>query len=287
MSKPLFPRLRVGARLSEHTTVLGLVDRNRGRHPVYIVWSHEAWCPMACKTFDDIERAQHERDILDICAHPNVVRAFGAGERPPHLLLEFLEGESVERKLMAGQTLPIADSLRLAIHVGGALEHMHRKGYVHLDIKPANIMVVKDRPVLFDFGAARRIGHERPPRVQGTGPYISPEECELGDVTSAADVFSFAVTLFEMIGGELPFPEPTRKVPFPQLDQKPASLRRYRSSASAALDRLLLACLAREPAKRPALQEVLVELNRLIPSGPKMWPENFMPGVTASSRKAA
>lgn len=286
MSKPLFPRLRVGARLSEDTTVLGIVDRNRGRHPVYIVWSHAAWCPMACKTFDDAERARDELNILNLCAHPNIVRAWGVADRPPHLLLEFLEGASVESKIVSGKALPIADSLRLAIHVGGALQFMHSRGYVHLDLKPANIMIVKDRPVLFDFGCARRIGGPRPSRVQGTDPYIAPEECELGAVSAATDVFSFAVSLFEMLASRLPFNEPTRKIPFPQLTQKPVRLRAFRPTASLALERLLLACLTREPDRRPPLQEILVELNRLIPSGPRMWPESFAPGTSSAAEKS-
>jgi hypothetical protein len=66
----------VGARLGQDLTVLGIVH-DRHREPVYLVWHHKYWCPMACKVAEDAESAQEQSDILFKVAHPNVVRCFG------------------------------------------------------------------------------------------------------------------------------------------------------------------------------------------------------------------
>jgi serine/threonine protein kinase len=169
--------------------------------------------------------------------------------------------------------MPLADALRTMVHLGGALEAVHRAGYVHLDVKPNNVIVAGGRPVLFDFGTARQIGGERPTVVVGTDAYMPPEECVLGEASPASDVFSLAVTLFELLTDEIPFPDATEEMPYPQLHHVARPLRELRPDVPKALEQVVAACLDRDPAKRPALAQLLPELNRFIRKGPKMWPE--------------
>jgi serine/threonine protein kinase len=75
--------------------------------------------------------------------------------------------------------MSISDALRVAIHVGGALEHVRDKGFMHLDLSLSNSIVACGRPMLIDFGNARRQGEARPSEVTGTDSYIAPEECRL------------------------------------------------------------------------------------------------------------
>jgi serine/threonine-protein kinase len=270
----------VGARLGQDLTVLGIVH-DRHREPVYLVWHHKYWCPMACKVAEDAESAQEQSDILFKVAHPNVVRCFGLNG-PNCVLMEFLEGPSLHQLMQSRPKgrLGINDALRLAIHVGGALLHVHNVGLLHMDVKPGNVIVVKGRPVLVDFGIARWQAAPRPDRIRGTDPYIAPEECLLETVTPAADVFSLGVTLYELLTGGLPFPEGRKEEPFPQVVHPPPPIRDHRRAVRTGLEKLVLSCLSRDPGERPNLPALLVGLHRFIAAGPPMWPGDFTPDVS-------
>lgn len=271
-------RLRIGARIGDDLTVLGHVARKKTRSPVYIVWHHRDWCPMACKTFRSMRRARREAESLSAMAHPNCVRFLGLGS-PAHILMEFLEGPTLNRliDIQPQERLKLSDALRVAIHLGAALHHVHGRGYLHLDVKPTNVVVMRGRPILFDFDVARKRGDRRPSRISGTDPYIAPEECLREIVTPAADVFGLGVTLYEMLTGELPFPEATRGKPFPQTYLPPDPLRRHRPSLPAELETLVLSCLARDAAARPSIPALLPALHAFIRGGPPMWPKRFRP----------
>ncbi len=272
-------RLRPGASIGPHHTILAVVDKARGRHPVLIVWDHQAWCPMACKVFASREKAGREAAVLQALNHPNIVRSFGTvGETD--LLIEFVDGTTLADLLDDSPEgrFRVSDALRVAIHVGGALEHMHARGFIHLDLAPSNIILRRDgRPVLIDFGTARSLDGGRPSRPISTNAYMAPEECLLQGVSSATDVFGLGVLLFELLTGESPFPRGSKRNPFPQTERAPVSARRFRPTLPKALDDLLLACLAREPERRPDLPVLLPALHGFIRSGPRMWPAGFEP----------
>lgn len=264
--------------LGEHLTVLGAIDAH-APDPVSIVWHHRDWCPMACKVFENFYDAGREAAILGALAHPNIVRLLGI-EPPRLLLMEFLEGQTLAGRLLArgGRPLGISDAMRIVVHVGAALHHIHARGFVHLDVKPSNIMITTGgRPVLYDFGIARAILAPRPSKVCGTDAYIAPEECRKEVAGPPADVFALAMTIYELIAGTLPFGESTRRRPFPQLTAKPASACSHRKAVPAALDLLLLACFAKDPSSRPLLSELLPALHGLIRTGSRMWPLDFDP----------
>jgi serine/threonine protein kinase len=266
-----------GTRLGEDLTILGDVDTS-GREPVYIVWHHKAWCPMACKVFTRLEKAEFEAQILSGLAHPNIVRCLGVAP-PTCLLMEFLEGPTLHAlvRSRAQKRLGIDDTLRVAVHLGAALHHVHRDALVHLDIKPANVIVAHGRPVLFDFGIARRLSEVRPDKVTGTEPYISPEECLRGAVTPAADVFGLGVTIYELLSGHMPWREGTDEEPYPQILEPPTPLRVHRLGVSKRLETIIMKCLERNPADRPSLENLLPEIHDMIRKGPRMWPADFRP----------
>ncbi|MFZ1427841.1 MAG: serine/threonine-protein kinase [Geminicoccaceae bacterium] len=272
MSKPV-TRPMPGERLAEHITVVSPIDEG-GRDPVYIVWNHAAWCPMCCKLFRKPSQARWETRALGRLAHPGIVRLLEDGA-PRYMLTEFLEGPSL-RKLLRSRPkgrLSLPDALRTAIHLGAALAHLHACGYLHLDLKPANVIVTRRRPVLFDLGSARRANGRKLPSPQGTDAYMSPEQCRAKVPSPASDIYGLGVTLFEMLTGARPFPAGDKAEPFPQLHVPPAPLRAHLPTAPQELAALVAACLAPRPADRPPLMaDLLPALHRLIRTGPRMWP---------------
>ena len=277
--------LKIGARLGENLTVLGLVDPD-SPNPVYLVWHHGAWCPMACKVFRNLRRARREAEWLKALDHPHIVRYLGL-ERPACLLMEFLEGPSLSKLIRRrrGRKLSMSDALRVAIFLGSALSHVHARGLLHLDVKPANVIVYRGRPVLFDVGTAVRLSRAKLDAIVGTDAYMAPEQCTRGRVSTATDVFGLGVTLYEMLTGKLPFGTGTRRLPFPQLNKPAIPLRKHLPRAPMALQHLLGECLARDPRQRPALSHLLPALHRHIRSGPAMWPAGFDPVLTAAPRQ--
>lgn len=276
-------RYKIGESIGEDLTVLDIIAEIRGRHPVYLVWDRRAWCPVACKVYRNAKGARREHEALARLAHPSIIRSLGTYE-PSILLMEYLQGPTLSQYLeeQPNGRMTLSDAMRTIVHIGGALEYVHKQGVLHLDLKPSNVIIVNGRPILFDFGTARVIGEERPPVVQGTDAYMPPEECELGTTSAKSDVFALGVTLFELLTGKMPFVA-SRKTPYPQLTRKAAPLRRYRKDVPEALEGLVARCLSRAPAERPPLSELLCGVNDFIRRGARMWPAGFDPaGMTYS-----
>lgn len=273
------PRIaEIGEKLTPNLTVLGVIDGGSDE-PVYIVWSARDWCPLACKMMREWERAEREAGVMREMSHPFIVRVIGI-EKPQFLLTPFLEGPPLSHLIHneKKKLFSVSDGLRVALHIASALQHVHERGWVHYDVKPDNIIVTPGgRPLLFDFGSARRIGSARPKYVTGTDGYISPEEAALGNPGPAADVFALGVILYEMLTATLPFPKGTKANLFPQLTAKPVQLRKRRKSVPKGVEDLVHACLQKEPAARPGTIELMREMNGLITAGPRMWPEGFEP----------
>jgi eukaryotic-like serine/threonine-protein kinase len=271
-------KIQVSDRLGTDLTVLGIVD-DHGDEPVYLVWHQKSWCPMLCKVVRSKEAAQREADIMLALAHPNIVRCFGVHEST-FLLMEYLEGPNLHQviKSRPKRRLSINDALRISIYVGSALSHIHDRGVLHLDVKPSNIVMVNARPILCDFGIARRVTAPRPSGVRGTDGYVAPEECELRQVTPAADIFGLGVTLYELLTGHMPFPKRSESEPYPQTLHPPSSVRQHQAAVTLGLEKIVLSCLGREPKSRPNLAALLPSLHQFIRGGPPMWPVGFNPG---------
>ncbi|HSM05912.1 MAG TPA: protein kinase [Longimicrobiales bacterium] len=159
------------------------------------------------------ERFLTEIEITAGMQHPHILPLFDSGESGGFLyyVMPYVEGESLRRRLDREGSLPVADAVAIATGVAEALDYAHRRGVVHRDVKPGNILLVEGKPLVSDFGIAlaadladvRRTGTGV---ALGTPQYMSPEQI-LGDapVGPASDLYSLACVLYEMLVGEPPF----------------------------------------------------------------------------------
>ena len=278
--------LEEGAEIAPGRSVLKQLGGGN-RFEVLLVWDDRLFAITVAKVlrpdYAEGERAladlKEEAEALERLAHPVLVRGFDAVlEGPyPHLLIEHLEGPTLRRLLRRGGTLPLEQLLPLAAHVAAALQYMSNEEWVHLDVKPDNI-VMGVPPRLIDLSIARSVDRAAGLRSPiGTDPYMAPEQCAPGDhpgeVGAPADVWGLGATLYRAVSGGRPFPRPDGAGDsddpaqrFPQISEEPAPLP---ESVPGELAALLKSTLARRPEDRPTAGDVVLELEPLVDELPR------------------
>jgi eukaryotic-like serine/threonine-protein kinase len=201
--------------------------------------------------------------MVERLAHPVVVRGFGSdldGERP-RLVLEHIEGPRVSSFIRRHGPFPPEQLIPLALQLASALHYLAAEGVVHLDVKPANI-IMSGPPRLIDLSVA--VDLERAAALRspvGTDTYMAPEQCfpqELGPVGPPADIWGLGATLYRAASGERPFgkgnPKAAGEERWPQLARRPEPLDPRRVPPVVA--EVIFDCLDPDPAKRPAPAEL-------------------------------
>jgi serine/threonine protein kinase len=212
-------------------------------------------------------RFVREAKLVARLEHPNIVPIydFAEHERRPYLVMKFIEGITLKARISQG-SLGIEDVLRMVEAVGAALAYAHKRGILHRDVKPSNVILASDGQIyLADFGLARiaQSGEATltSDMVIGTPQYISPEQA-LGkkDLDEGTDIYSFGVMVYEMTVGRVPFSADT---PFSIIHDHiytPLPLpSTVNPSISADLERVLLKALAKERSDRYADVPALVD----------------------------
>ncbi|HVM25532.1 MAG TPA: Stk1 family PASTA domain-containing Ser/Thr kinase [Candidatus Limnocylindrales bacterium] len=192
-------------------------------------------------------------------SHPNIVGVYDYGtdgaDGDQYIVMELVEGRDLAAILRDRGTLSTDDAVRVAISVASALEVAHRKGIVHRDVKPGNIMITDAGDVkVTDFGIARAVS-EASMTVTGTTlgsvHYFSPEQARGDEVTGASDVYALAIVLFEMLTGRRPFEgDSAAAVALKRLNEDPPAPSDIGHPIPAGLESIIMRGLAREPADR-------------------------------------
>jgi serine/threonine protein kinase len=159
---------------------------------------------------DHRERFFREARAAAQLSHRNIITIYDLGEQDgaPYLAMEYLEGRDLDQRLHDGEGMSLTRKLELALSVSEGLAHAHACGLIHRDIKPANVFVTDDGGVkILDFGLARLITSEltRSNVMVGTVNYMAPEQLRGERADHRADIFSFGVLLYELLGGRKPF----------------------------------------------------------------------------------
>ena len=147
--------------------------------------------------------------------HENVIEIYGVSVEEnkatlPYLVMPYIRGESLQKRLDRCGALSTAETLRIAMQIASGLAAAHEQGLVHRDIKPANILLPEDveRVTITDFGLARAADDASLTRtgvVAGTPQYMSPEQAEGGRVTGQSDLFSLGSVMYSICTGRVPF----------------------------------------------------------------------------------
>lgn len=202
------------------------------------------------------ERFRREVNICRALRHRNIVPLLDWLEVGGCLCLvmERLEGQTLAERA-AHMRLPRKEVLRIVRQVAEALEHAHRAGIVHRDVKPANIMVTpQGKAVLMDFGIARRadlpVVTEAGSAI-GTPAYIAPEQIRGRDIDWRADIYALGITLYELLAGQHPYESATGvDLLNRHVETAPEPLRTVCPAAPEALEALVMRMVAKSPAER-------------------------------------
>jgi len=271
---PSVPPLERGEVLAPGYHVVTHLRRGH-RLDVYDVWSDERSCRCVAKTLrperalDDVaaRMLRTEGLLLATLSHPHLVRGYETVltvARPrPAVVIETLPGDTVSYLVEQHGRLGPVDAAVLGVQLCSVLGYLHRHGWVHLDVKPGNVVEVGGRAVLLDLSLARRLGECD---AGGTFDYLSPEQARGDVVTEAADVWGLGITLYEVLSGATPWARVSHRERrsdgsrrYPQIEGHVDPLR-TRRRLPAQLARTVDACLDPDPVARPSVTEVSARL---------------------------
>ena len=214
-------------------------------------------------TEEDESRRRFERESRAIAAlnHPHICTLFDIGQQDgvAFMVMERLEGEVLSSRIAKG-ALPVADVIRHAIGIADALDQAHRRGIVHRDIKPDNVILTRAGAKLLDFGVAQlkpaasaaddaaTIARTGVGFVVGTPQYMAPEQVEGKDADPRTDIFALGAVMHEMLSGQKAFAgDAAPAVMASILKDTPSPLP---ATVPAALARAVRVCLAKDPNER-------------------------------------
>ena len=237
--------------------------------------------PLFASDPDRRTRFEREARVVAGLSHPNICSVHDVGVTPdpaggdvPYIVMEHLEGETLDRRIAAAP-LRLHESIALALEIARGLDAAHRQRIVHRDLKPSNIMVTRSGVKLLDFGLAKALDRPAddasgstiavsavtsPGTVLGTVPYMAPEQIEGRPVDARADIFALGCVIYEMTAGRRAFAgESPAAVAAAILSSEPPPL-----TVSPTLDTIVRGCLRKDPDRRwQSAYDVALQLEAL------------------------
>jgi serine/threonine protein kinase len=217
------------------------------------------------------ERFQRETRALRALDHSSLVQLIDSieHENSAYLIMEFIDGPSLEALLERRGRLQIKSALTYAIHVAEGIVYLTKEGIIHRDIKPSNVLIDdKNHARLVDFGLVRFTANTHmltaPGQMVGSPSYMSPEQVRAQNLTSKSDIFSLGITFFEALTGQRPFPGNTPIELFTAILEDPPPLEHFADMPNGKnIARLFSNLLAKSPEDRPDPERALIQLRAL------------------------
>ncbi|HEV3477845.1 MAG TPA: Stk1 family PASTA domain-containing Ser/Thr kinase [Gaiellaceae bacterium] len=269
-----------------------------GMANVYLAEDEELGRQVAIKILNDrhasddqfVERFRREAKNAAGLSHPNIVSVYDRGEAEGtyYIAMEYLDGRSLKDRIVEDGPLPIASAIEVARQILHAIGFAHRRGIVHRDIKPHNVLLADDatgdaesRFKVTDFGISRTTASQMTEAgsIVGTAQYLSPEQARGAAVDQRSDIYSVGIVLYELLTGRLPFTgETPLEIAMKHLSEVPKPPSDLRPDVPADVDMIVLRALAKDPEDRfQSAEEMERELGRVAGGG----------GVTAETAEAA
>ncbi len=203
-----------------------------------------------------LARFYNEVRIARQVTHPNVCRVYDIGQlgEVPYLSMEYVDGEDLASLLRRIGRLPADKAVEIARRLCAGLAAAHEKGVLHRDLKPANIMIDgRGNVVVMDFGLAGLADQLQADVRSGTPAYMSPEQLAGTEVTARSDIYALGLVLYELFTGRRAF-EAASLMELMQMQERgaPASIASVARDLDPAVERVVLRCLERDPARRPS-----------------------------------
>jgi len=241
------------------------------------------------------ERLLREAKAASKLNHKNILTVYAVESIDDHdfIAMEYIEGQSLKEMLDSHEEIPMAQVLRIGLHLCDGLAAAHEQGVVHRDIKPANILVTpKGQVKITDFGLATWHGAQQLTKegsTVGTAAYMSPEQVQGIAVDARSDIFSAGIVLYELITQHQPFPgEHDAAKAYSILNESPEPLARYKTSIHPGLQEIINRALEKDPSTRyQSAMGMLADLKRVRreidgPSQPSA-PSRTMPALKKRS----
>src|SRR6266566_50246 len=245
-----------------------------GMASVFKTWDHRVERLVAMKVLRSldkndlraVERFRREARAAAALAHPNAVTIYDFVEELSQyfLVMEYIHGPTLKKEILDRRHLQALETLEIAAQVCAVLQVAHKRGFIHRDIKPQNIMLVSNNVStpgvasllvkLTDFGIVRvaeDAGLTNSGIVLGTADYLSPEQARGEKLTASSDLYSLGVVMFEMLAGRPPFVGPTAvSIAMQHASTNPPSLRQFNPNVPPGVEHIVMRALEKEPEDR-------------------------------------
>lgn len=278
------------------------------RFEVWLCWNEERWVPVCVKlprsdapdesTLNALQREFNSAAAFNHVSIPQVLEAnFTAPV--PFIVYEFIEGMPLSDYIDDHAPLEAVDVAYLGIDLASALRHIHENGFVHLDIKPANILMREGRAVVIDFDLALKAGVVRSTtKPRGTRQYMAPEQVRCEPANTGMDVFALGAVLYKAACGVRAFSNlrpgeaersdsaSTGNLNYRQLHMDAVPIQQHHPLVPDELAQLIHSMMSRKAAERPGrAAEVLSVLHDFVIANDQAgrWPSFVEPALTTSS----